>query len=346
MRETIKTAIVGYGYAGRVLHAPLVRAAQGLELYAVATRDPARRAEADKLGVKSCGTVDELLEDKNVQMVVIATPHDTHAELSIRCLNAGRHVVTDKIMCLNAAEADAMVDAARRNGRMLSVFHNRRWDGDFLTIRKAIADGLLGRLLIAESSVVSFGKPNPERWRGQRKHGGGTFHDWGAHLVDQALQLVESKVVSVFCDMLYTEPGLDVETSARCWLKFENGVRYVVETGVISAIRRPRWFIRGADGALMKDGLDPQEDALRRGEVNPCLPQAPEHRATVARRGQKEALLETLPGNWPAFYQNIADHILKGAELAVKPEQVRRAIAVFDAAAESAQAGQIVTTCI
>lgn len=344
--SAIKTAIIGYGYAGRIFHAQLVQAAEGLDLHAVATRDPERRAEAAKLDVRTCASIDELLDDEGVELVILATPHDTHADLAIRCLDAGRHVVTDKIMCLTTAEADAMIDAARRNERMLSVFHNRRWDGGFLTVRKAVEDGLLGDLLIVEASVVGFGKPNPDRWRSHRKHGGGTFRDWGAHLVDQAFQLIDSKVVSVYCDMLYTEPSVDIETSARCWMTFENGVRYMVETGSVSAIPRPRWYVRGTDGALMKKGLDPQEDALKRGEVNASLPQPPEHRASVCCRGREPFELETMPGNWPAYYQNVADHLLEGAELAVKPEEVGRAIAAIEAAAQSADTGQVVTTDI
>jgi len=344
--RTVKTAIVGYGYAGRVFHAQLVQATAGLELYAVASRDPGRREAARKLGVKTCATVDELLDQGDIELVILATPHDTHAPLAIKCLNAGKHVVTDKIMCLSTAEADAMITAARQNKRMLSVFHNRRWDGDFLTICRAIEEGLLGDLLVVESSVVSFGKPDPNRWRGQRRHGGGSFRDWGAHLVDQALQMIDSRVVSVYCDMLYTEASVDVETSARCLIKFENGVRYVIETGCISAIERHRWYIRGTEGALVKNGLDPQEDALRRGEISADLPQPPQDRATVRNRDRGNLTLETVPGNWPAFYQNIADHLLRGAELSVKPEQVRRAIAVFDAAARSAENEQVVETSI
>jgi len=348
--ETIRTAIIGYGYAGKVLHAQLVRAAKGLELYAVASRDPARRQQAAAdYGVRTFESVTELLRDDSVQLVVLATPHDTHAELAVQCLEAGRHVVTDKIMCLTTAEADAMIAAAKRNPRLLSIFHNRRWDGDFLTLRKAVADGLLGELLVVEAAVVGFGTPNPERWRAQRQHGGGTFRDWGAHLLDQALQLIDAEVVSVYCDMLYTEPRLDVETAARCLFTFGNGVRYVVETGGISALSRPRWYVRGRTGAFLKEGLDPQETALRNGQVDANLPQAPEHRARVVcntPNGRKEQTLETIPGNWPAYYQNIADHLLRGAELAVTAAQVRRVVALIEAATESAQTGRVIATSI
>jgi scyllo-inositol 2-dehydrogenase (NADP+) len=127
--QTVRTAIVGYGYAGRVMHAQLVKAARGLELVAVATRDGARRAQAvADHGCATYETVAELLAAKAADLVVVATPHDTHRDLAVQCLEAGCHVVTDKLMCMNAAEADQMIAAAARAGRMLSVFHNRRWD--------------------------------------------------------------------------------------------------------------------------------------------------------------------------------------------------------------------------
>jgi len=317
-----------------------------LELYAVSTRDPRRRQQAAQdLDVKTFPSVDELLNDDGVQLVVIATPHDTHKELAIRCLEAGRHVVTDKIMCLSTAEADSMMEAASRNGRMLSVFQNRRWDGGYLTLRAAIGDGLLGELWVVESRQVGWRHLQPDRWRSQRRHGGGEFRDWGAHLIDQALQLIDSLVVSVHCDMLYTAPQVDVETSACCCLTFDSGVRYVIETGSISALPRPRWYVRGSRGAFRKFGLDPQENALRRGEIILGLPLPADERAEVrveTGTGMATRVLEAIPGNWPAYYQNIADHLLRGADLIVKPEQVRRAVAVIETAAESADKGRVI----
>ncbi|MEA3345950.1 MAG: Gfo/Idh/MocA family oxidoreductase [Chloroflexota bacterium] len=345
--QSIKTAIVGYGYAGRVFHAQLIGATEGLELYAVSTRDPQRRQQAAQdLDVKTYPSLDELLKDDEVQLVVLATPHDTHKELAIHCLDAGKHVVSEKIMCLDTSEADSMIEASRRNGRMLSVFHNRRWDCGYLTLKRAVADGLLGDLLVVESRVVGWRHPRPDRWRSQRRHGGGSLRDWGAHLIDQALQLIDSPVVSVYCDMLYTEPKIDVETSARCCMTFDNGVRYLVETGFISALPRPRWYVRGTRGAFRKLGLDPQERALNQGQVNSGLPLPPDERAEVrieTEAGMETRVFETIPGNWPAYYQNIADHLLRDAELVVKPEQARRAVAIIETAAESADEDQVIS---
>jgi scyllo-inositol 2-dehydrogenase (NADP+) len=295
--------------------------------------------------VKTYPSLDELLKDDKVQLAIIATPHDTHRDLAIRCLDAGRHVVTDKIMCLGTAEADSMMEAAHRNGRMLSVFHNRRWDCGYLTLKAAIDDGLLGDLWVVESRQVRWRQLEPGRWRSQRQHGGGEFRDWGAHLVDQALQLIDASVVSLHCDMLYTAPHVDVETSARCCMTFDNDIRYVVETGSISALPRPRWYVRGSKGAFRKFGLDPQENALRRGQVVSGLPLPADERAEVRVQtevGIETRVLETIPGTWVAYYQNIADHLLRDTELIVKPEQVRRVIAVIESAAESADSNRVI----
>ena len=238
-----------------------------------------------------------------------------------------------------------MLQAAEEHDRMLSVFHNRRWDCGYLTLKKVLNEGLIGSPLVIESTVVSWRHPDPESWRSQHKHGGGTFRDWGAHLLDQALQLIEDRVVSVYCDMLFTEPGIDVETSARCYLTFAGGVRYIVETGWISPISRPRWQVRGDQGAFEKYGLDPQEEALKKGRVDSSLKQPPEDRAKLryeTEGGMKTEILETKPGNWPVFYQNIADHLLEGAELAVKPQEIYRLMQIYDAADKSVATGQVV----
>ncbi|MGQ9698491.1 MAG: Gfo/Idh/MocA family protein, partial [Armatimonadota bacterium] len=180
-RTSIGVGIVGYGRAGRLFHAQLIAREPRLKLCAVATRnlDRQKQARLDYPGIRVYSTVDELLGDDDVRLVVIATPHDTHAQMAIRAANEGRHVVVDKVMCLSVSEADQMISAAKAAGVLLSVFHNRRWDGDFLTIRRALAAGLLGRLRLAEIGI--WGSSPSRGWRAQRQHMGGLLFDWGAH---------------------------------------------------------------------------------------------------------------------------------------------------------------------
>jgi scyllo-inositol 2-dehydrogenase (NADP+) len=276
-----------------------------------------------------------------VDLIVIATPHDTHAPFAIQAAQAKKHVVTDKIMCLSVAEANAMIAAARANDVLLSVFHNRRWDGDFLTLQKVIAEGLLGEVFVVESSVVRFGWPSGG-WRATQRHGGGMFRDWGAHLVDQALVLFGHDVTSVWADLQFRHAGCEVESAALCHLRFASGVRYVIEVGAISRLPRPRFQVRGSLGSLTKTGLDPQEPALKEGRVRGAV-DPPEHYAHLVTEVHGlvfDGRLQTLPGNYPAYYQNVADVLLRGAELFVKPEDVREAVRVIETALESARTGQ------
>ncbi len=339
-------ALIGYGLAGKVFHGMLVRATPGLEVRAIVTRDPERRAQAqaDFPEARLYDRFEEVLADPRVDLVVIGTPHDTHAPMAIAAAQAGKHVVVDKIMCLSTAEADAMIAAARQHGVVLSVFHNRRWDSDFLTVRRALEAGWLGEPYVFESCVVGHRRPPtgpPERlpWRMRAVHGGGPFRDWGAHLVDQAVQLFGTDIDSVYADFQYRFPGVDVETAAFCEIRFRNGVRYRIEVGSISHIGRPRWYVRGSQGALRIEGLDPQEAALKRGEVTAGRAYMPAENCLLVSE-VPGAQLQIVPGDYLAYYQNIAAALAGEAELAVRPESVRDALAVMELAIRSAQLGR------
>lgn len=331
---TIGVGIVGYGYAGRNFHSYLLKFAPELRLVAVASRDPERRERAarEHPGIKTFKTLEEMLRDGAVQLVILATPHNVHCAQAVRALSAGRHVVTDKVMCLDTREADRMIAVARKHKRLLSVFHNRRWDGDFLTVRKVLAEGkLLGKLAFAEAAVLSFG--TPRNWRASKEAGGGILYDWGAHLVDQALLLGGAPVESVTGFAQFNRSDQEVETYACAQIRFANGVLYSVECSNQAAQPKPRWYVAGRNGALVKTGLDPQEAYMNRGEIeNAC--EDPQHRARVRTllKGQwVELSLETERGDWRQFYQNIADVLIRKKELAVKPEQIRRVVAVLNA---------------
>ncbi len=342
----IKTGIIGYGYAGRVLHQPLIEAAEGLELCAVSTSNPDRKNEAEKDNIKVYTSPQQLLEDPDIELVVIATPHDSHAELSIQALNLGKHVVTDKIMCLTTKEADNMIQAAHDNKRMLSVFHNRRWDEDFLTVQKYMLEGYLGDPRITKSYVYTTSTPQPGRWRSSRAKGGGILSDWGAHLIDQALLLNPAKVVSVYCDMQYSVKEVDVETWALCLLVYEDGTRHIIETANSSHKRIKGWDVWGSRSRLVCEGYDPQEAALQRGETIPDSIQDSGFTGVLYSKNQPAQQLESVPGDWTKYYKNIAQHLLYGEELAVKPEEARRIVQIRELALESVKTNQTIKTCI
>ena len=205
--DPVVAAVVGYGYAGRCFHSYLVRLAEpGLSLKGVVSSRAEAREAIAAAGLRAWERFEEVLADDEVELVVLATPNDLHAPQAIAALEAGKHVVTDKPMSLDGAEADAMIAASRRSGRLLSVFQNRRWDGDYL-----LAEGALGDLVYAQLAWGQYGAPRS--WRGRAASGGGKFVDLGAHMIDQALQLAPGPLRRVYAR--FSDAGLADEEIVR-----------------------------------------------------------------------------------------------------------------------------------
>lgn len=364
------------------MHAQLVARPPGLVLAAVCSRTAERRAQAEREhpGIRTYESYEALLGDASLDLVVVATPHDVHEPMVVAAARAGKHVVTDKIMALSVAEGERMIAACRQAGVLFSVFHNRRWDSDYLTVRRVLEQGTLGEVFTIDSAVTSY-RPylaqrdagelkGPSRWREYARHGGGPFRDWGAHLFDQAVQLCGTRAESVWADLQFRVPALDVETAGQATLRFPaaedapddapayagtrqlganasgEGIRYTIEAGGISAIPRPRWYVRGSRGAYIQYGLDPQEAALHRGEVGP-RPLPPESAPRLVLRdgrgaAEREVPVEVVPGNWPAFYENIAAYLRGEAPVAVQPENVLCSLRLIEAALDSARRIQVV----
>lgn len=339
----INVGIVGYGYAGRNFHSYLVGLAEGLHLEAIASSRPEKRQQIGvERGCRAVESIDDLLADPGIDLIVLATPHDTHAPLAIRALEAGKHVVTDKVMCLSLQEADAMIAAARSAQRMLSVFHNRRWDWDYQTVRKIVADGLIGRPYLYECAVLGYG--TPRGWRAESERSGGVLHDWGAHLIDQALQLVPSTVEEVFYHIARVRPQPAIGNFGKCELRFADGTLFEICCGNLARQGKPRWYVLGEKGSILREGMDPQEPAMNRGDIDAAR-EDPAGRARVRTTVgdlQAELVIESERPSWKSYYQNVSDHLHGKAELAVTPESVRRSIAVYDAAAQATLTGQSV----
>jgi len=339
----INCAIVGYGRAGKWFHAYLVSKTDGLNLYAVSSRDAGRREQAEKdYGVRTYASVDELLKDDNVQLVILATPHDTHAELAIKCMNAGKHVVTDKIMCMNNREADAMIEASKKNNVLLSVFQNRRWDQDYLTVRKVIESGILGEVFLIESTVMTYG---PTRgWRTEKSACGGQLFDWGAHLTDQAVQIAGCRAKTVYATAQFRKWQIEIDSHIRVHTVFESGLEFFIELSRLAKQPKPRWRVFGEEGTLVKFGIDTQERYLNMGRLEEAKDD-PENYAKVSATINGipvEMTVQTEKGDWFAYYRNISDVLNKGAELIVKPEDVRESVAIVEAAMKSVETGEVV----
>ena len=339
----IRTAIVGYGLAGRLFHAYLISRTEGLKLAAVATRDAERRARAERdWSVETHETLTDLLDDE-IRLIVLATPHHTHASLAIEAMEAGRHVVVDKVMCMSVSEAAEMIAVSRRCGVMLSVFHNRRWDWGYLTVRKALEDGLVGDPFLVERAVHRFRASRG--WRTSREESGGLLYDWGAHLIDQGLQLIPAHPAAVHCRGHKHRWEGDIEDHVTCTLYFHNGAEYRIEISNLSHISKPHWYVLGTEGSLVKTGLDPQEDWMKKGDIEGAE-ELPEDRVRIVADWDgagAESILDSVKGSWVDFYRNIAAVLDRGAELAVKPEEMLGVMNVLDAATESQETGRVVS---
>lgn len=339
----IKVGLVGYGLGGKVFHAPLIHLAPDLELYAVCSRSEEKQAlaKADYPNIKTYSDFDALLNDADVDLVVLATPHDTHAPMSIQAMDAGKHVVTDKVMCLDQTEARDMIAASERNKVLLSIFQNRRWDGDFLTLQQLVAEEVLGRVYTVESNITSFGGV-PSGWRAWQKNGGGRVRDWGAHLIDQALQLFDSPVKRVFADFQYhyAAEKADVESTAMIHLQFSNDIRFFIELGSAWMYPKPRFHVRGEFGSFRKYGVDPQEAAMKLGTFGQSIPEDSARYQMRIRNAQgqtEDRSVSIVSGRYRTYYDNVGASLAHGDDLLVQPAQCLEAIRVLDAVLLSAQ---------
>jgi scyllo-inositol 2-dehydrogenase (NADP+) len=346
----LRVALVGYGGAGARLHAPLIAATDGLALHAVVTRDPGRRAQlaAHYPGVIAADALADVVAD--VDLVVVASPNRFHVELAQTALDAGKHVVVDKPLAVTSAEAQALAEQAETEGVVLTAFHNRRWDDDFLTLRRVLGEGQLGRVLRLESRF--------DRWRPQIKEGawreegdpadgGGLLLDLGSHLVDQAVQLL-GPVRTVYAELEVRRPGAVVEDDVFVALAHEGGARSHLWAGVHAADAPPRLRALGDEAAFVSFGLDPQEAALR-GGASPRDPgfglREPGLEATLhdGSGGMGERLTME-PGRWAAFYEGVVAAIRNGGVVAppVTATEAVGVLEVLEAARESATRGVVV----
>jgi scyllo-inositol 2-dehydrogenase (NADP+) len=340
MRD-ISVGLIGYGIAGAVFHAPLIRACPQLRLAAVAT---SRKQQVEALGVRAVPTVTELLRDPEIQLVVVASPSDTHFELAAAALAAGKHVVVDKPFTLTAAEAGELIDRAAKSGCALSVFQSRRWDGDYLTLKRLIAEGALGTVYYYEARYDRFRPQIRARWRELPGPGSGILYDLGPHLIDQALQLF-GMPRAVSADAFAQRPGGQAVDYFHLTLDY-GPLRAVLHGSVLAPGAGPHFSVHGDGGSFLKYGMDTQEEALKAGERpgdaqwgvdHPSL-----HGELISADGARRRV-ETERGCLEAFYREMAEHIARGAAVPVDPRDARNNIAVIEAALRSAEERGAVT---
>jgi len=348
--DQIRTALIGYGLAGRVFHAPHISATPGLRLDAVVTSDPERQAQVREKypDARIVDRPEDLWAQADaLDLVVVGAPNGTHVALALAALGAGLHVVVDKPFAPNAAEGRRVLDAARAAGRLVIPFHNRRWDGDLLTLRALVDDGSLGTVFRFDSRFERWrGSPKP-RWQAPvaeaRANGEGLLLDIGPHLVDQALVLF-GPVVRVYAELERNYPGVTTEDDFALLLTHASGVRSHLFSSAMAAIPGPRFTVYGTRGGYQKFGLDVQEPTLAAGGGPPGAPgwgEEPEAAWGTFGGGLAGAprTVRTLPGNYLAFYAGVVAAIRDGAPPPVTPEDAVAGLEVLDAALRSAASG-------
>ena len=315
----LDVGLVGFGFAGQVFHAPVISVVEGLRLAAIVRRsgehDP-RYPNAEFV----C-SVDELLASP-IDLVVIATPNTSHAPIAKQCLLAGKHVVIDKPFATTAGEAEELIAIAAQRKLLLSVYQNRRYVGDFVTLRKLLAENVLGRVVLFESHFDRF-RPElrPGSWREQPLPGSGLWFDLGAHLFDQAL-LLFGIPEAISADIRIERDGAAVDDASDVTLHYPR-LRAMLRISMLAAAPGPMFNVRGTKATFVKYGLDPQEDALKAGRAPnepdwDCEPPELYGKLTTA---EGTTTVPTTPSNFTHYYENVRDAILGRAELAVKPQQ-------------------------
>jgi predicted dehydrogenase len=340
----IRVAIIGYGYATKTFHAPLVASVRGLELRAVSSSDPAKvHADWPQLAVEA--TPQALIAREDIDLVVVPTPNDTHHPLAREALLAGKHVVVDKPFTLTQAEAQDLTALADRRGRVLSVFHNRRWDGDFLSVRELVASGRLGRLTQFESRFDRFRPLVRPRWREQAGPGSGLWLDLGSHLVDQALQLF-GMPQALWVDLRTQREHAVVNDAFHAQLRFADGQRVMLHASALTAAPGARFSVHGTRGSFVKTGLDPQEDCLKAGQRPDGVSRwdLPAETATllVPDPASPDTLLSEspsmLPGRYAAYYDAVRDAVWGRGPTPVTGEEAAQVMSLLDLGVASHEA--------
>lgn len=337
----VRWAVVGWGVGGRVFHAPMIRSAERLELAAVVSTNPERAASAREAGFDVAADLAELVE-RGVEGVTITTPAGTHADLAVEALERGLHVVVDKPFATTASDARRIV-AAAGPGSVLTVYQNRRWDGDLLTLVDLVARGEIGAVDRFESRIERF-RPALPRWMSDRSSvaGGGVLVDLGPHLIDQAVWLF-GPVTEVFADLATLGAERVSEDDAVILMRHAAGMRTMIIASVHAAAEGPRFRVSGRQGGARIDGFDGQEAALFAGESPRTLGDRwgvdPDRSVDVESRGSHE-VRPLMRGRWDLFYPSVAAAVRDGAPVPVDPADAVHVAAVFDAARTSAREGR------
>ena len=335
----IKTAILSYGMSGEVFHAPLLEVHSGFDLTTVWQRS-GDKAKHRYPNIKVVRSLDDVLKDNQTELVIVNTPNETHLDYTKRALEAGKHVVVEKPFTNTIEEAQQLIELSKKVGKVLSVFQSRRWDGGFNTVRQVMEHGMLGPVVEYEAHYDRFRNYIAlNTWKEEPAPGSGILYNLGSHMLDQVIvlfgmpQTISAKIgiqrlggkVDDFYDLRLTYPDLNV----------------IVKSSYLVREPGPQYIIHGVKGSFVKYGIDPQEEALKQGQIPGRAGWGLEPEQYWGKLNTEinglhvEGKIETLPGNYLGYYQNIYECIREGKDLAVKPEQAMQVIQLIEIAMKS-----------
>ncbi|WP_109474649.1 Gfo/Idh/MocA family oxidoreductase [Ornithinimicrobium cavernae] len=339
----VRWAVAGYGVGGRVFHAPMIESASGLELVAVVSTNRDRARDAARAGLEVVSDI-EALEALGVEGVTITTPAGTHVDLAHRALDSGLHVVVDKPFALDAASARSVVEHAQDVGRVLTVYQNRRWDGDYLTISSLVRANALGTVRRFTSRIERF-RPELPAWntRAPAGEGGGTLVDLGPHLIDQATHLF-GRARSVYAELSQFDTEALAEDDVVLSIEHDGGVLTTIVASIAAAAEGPRFQVNGDLGGASIDGFDVQEELLVSGMTPSSLGRGwglePSDRHVRLMTRDGERAIPVQQGRWQLFYPALVSAVEQGAAVPVEPADAIHTCEIFDAARQSALEGR------
>lgn len=341
----IQVGIIGYGLSGSIFHAPVIESIPDYIIGKVVSSNP-EKVKKSLPQAEVVSDVEELLQDGEVDVVIIATPNATHYEYARRAIEAGKHVVVEKPFTVTSEEADQLIALAEEKGVLLTVYQNRRWDNDFLTVRNLLETGALGKLSVYQAQFSRYRPIVQKRWKEQDGPGTGELYNLGSHLIDQALFLF-GRPKTVWADLRSERDGSEVTDYFHLVFGYDSH-RVILHAGSLVRQAGPRFELHGEKGSFLKYGEDPQEAQLKQG-MRPGdagwgedQPDQYGELATELSGLAVQGEIETLPGRYQAFYQGLAEAIVEGASVPVHPRDARDTIRMIEYALESHRKGAVI----
>ena len=337
----IKTALLSYGMSGEIFHAPLLAVNSGFALTSIMQRS-SDKARQRYPYVKIVRQFNEVIEDDAIELIVINTPNESHYQYATQALEAGKHVIVEKPFTVTLQEADDLIALAKKKNKVLTVFQNRRWDGDFMTVRKVVENKWVGKIAEFELHYDRYRNYiEANTWKEEQGPGSGILYNLGSHMLDQVLVLF----------------GMPLEVDARVGIQRPNGkvedfydirMQYkdfhaTVKSSYLVREPTPRYILHGTEGSFIKYGIDPQEQALKEGKIPGTMGWGVDAKDfwgkinTTMDGLHVEGNVETIPGDYTQFYKNVYDTIRNGKSLVVKPEESRDGIRLIEACYESSR---------